>query len=160
MGAAEGRGNFVAVLLRERMYGVHVFLEDGKALAPFPGRDAGQHRGSCIAVGADGAVHVGAAGLIESHGTDRAPPRKTRLDIGEPAALAASSDGTVYALDVRGRKIVGVVPGAGRSAVTYVIPRGIRTPMDIACDGYGTLYLLDGKARKIYELRRVPKGPE
>ena len=46
----------VAVLLRDRRFGVHVFSSEGAARPPFPAEHDGQRPGARIAVRADGSV--------------------------------------------------------------------------------------------------------
>ena len=153
--------DFVAVVLGERAMGIHVFLKDGTALPPFPGTNDGRRQGSCVAVGADGNIYLGSAGILESFSPDGRVLGRMPIPTGEPAGLAASVDGRIYALDAgRGRKIVGVASDTRKVAATFVVPRGIRTPSDIACDGFGTLYLLDGRSRRIFALRSVPAPAE
>jgi len=153
--------DFVAVVLGERAMGIHVFLRDGTALPPFPGTNDGRRQGSCVAVGADGNIYLGSAGILESFSVDGQVLGRTPIPTGEPAGLAASADGRIYALDAgRGRKIVGVASDTRKVAATFGLPRGIRTPSDIACDGFGTLYLLDGRSRRIFALRSVPAPAE
>jgi hypothetical protein len=150
----DGAADFIAVLLRERVMGIHVFLKDGAAQPPFPGENDGRRQGSCIAIGADGNVHVGSAGLLETFSLDGRVLRRTKLPVGEPASLASSADGAVCVLDAGRRpKIVVVSADRGQVAATFDVPRTIRSPVDVACDGYGTLYLLDGRARRIHLLR-------
>jgi tRNA A-37 threonylcarbamoyl transferase component Bud32/outer membrane protein assembly factor BamB len=156
-----GPADFVAVLLGERAMGIHVFLQDGTAQPPFPGTNDGRRQGSNVAIGADGNIYVGSAGLLESFSLDGRMLARTPLPTGEPAGLAASADGRIYALDAgRGRKVVGVAPDTGKVVATFDVPRSIRSPTDIACDGFGTLYLLDGRARRIYELRPAAAAAE
>jgi serine/threonine protein kinase/DNA-binding beta-propeller fold protein YncE len=156
-----GSSDFVAVLLAERAMGIHVFLRDGTAQPPFPGTNDGRRQGSCIEAGADGNIYVGSAGVLESFSLDGRVLRRTPIPMGEPAGLASSADGTIFALDAgRGRKIVGVAPAEGKVVTTFNVPRTIRSPVDIACDGFGTLYLLDGRARRIYALRPAPAAAE
>ncbi len=156
-----GSADFVAVLLGERAMGIHVFLRDGTAQPPFPGTNDGRRQGSCIEAGVDGNIYVGSAGVLESFSLDGRVLRRTPIPTGEPAALASAADGTIFALDAgRGRKIVGVAPAEGKVVTTFDVPRTIRTPADITCDGFGTLYLLDGRARRIYALRTALAAAE
>jgi hypothetical protein len=153
--------DFVAVLLGERAMGIHVFLQDGTPQPPFPGKSDGRRQGSSIEVGVDGNIYVGSAGLLESFSLDGRMLGRTPLPTGEPAGLAASADGKIYALDAgRGRKIVGITLDTKKVATAFSLPRSIRSPADIACDGFGTLYLLDGRARRIYALRLLPATAE
>ncbi len=103
-------------------------------------------------------MHVGSGRLLRSFDVDGGLRRRTQLAVAEISALAASADGTVYVLDARRRKLMGLSPATGEVTVTFDFPRSIRTPSDITCDGYGTVYLLDGRARNIHVLRPAGEG--
>jgi DNA-binding beta-propeller fold protein YncE/tetratricopeptide (TPR) repeat protein/predicted Ser/Thr protein kinase len=147
----------VAVLLPERRFGVHVFTADGSPKVHFPADAASLRSSTAIAIGAGGEVHTGSSKLIESFNAGGGLLRRTEIEI-DPAALAASSDGTLYALDVRRRMVVGVEPLRGRTVVKLQLPREIRYPAHLAVDGFGNVYVLDGRARKVFVWRSVA-GP-
>jgi hypothetical protein len=152
-GAPWSPSEYVAVLLRARQFGVHLFLPEGTAQAPFPDKER-PRQASSVAIGAGGMIHVGSEELLESFGTDGSVRHVTKLALGDPLRLAASADGTVYVLEVSRRpKLIGVRPALGKVTARFDVPKTIRSPGDIACDGYGSVYLLEGKARKIHVLR-------
>jgi len=149
--SAGPQGELVAVLLRDRQFGIHLFTPEGEALPPFPSRTESARGGTQIALGADGAVYVACqGGIIESF--TRAGELKGRIDTGvaEPSALAASADGLIYVLDARRRAIVGVSPRDGKAILKAELPRGLRSPSDLACDGFGIVHVVDARARTVF----------
>jgi sugar lactone lactonase YvrE len=149
---------YVAVLLRDRPFGVHLFSPDGVPRSPFPAKADNQRPCSRVAVRSEGTVYLvpQTGGYIEEFNRDGGLVRRREIPATDASGLALSPGGTLYVLDMRKRVIV-IVPQDG--AVGKVnIPRSVRSPTDIACDGYGTVGLLDGRARTISLYHPAPRG--
>jgi hypothetical protein len=151
--------DLVAVLIRHRQFGVHLFSATGKPRAPFPDKTDGKRPGAQVALTPDGTVLVvpPQGGYMEVYNLDGGQVRTTKIPAVDASGLAVAPDGTAYVLDARRRAIVGVPPKGGPFKAQ--LPRTVRSAADISCDGFGRLYLLDGRSRSVSVWRSAPRAP-
>ena len=144
-----GDTRYVAVLLRERQFGVHLFTAEGAPRSPFPAKADGQRGCARVVVDGKGSVFMvpQSGGYVEEFNRDGLLVRRREIPAVDASGMALSPDGNVYVLDARRRALV-LVPPEGK-AVKIDIPRAIRSPTDVASDGLGAVYLLDGRARSV-----------
>jgi hypothetical protein len=151
----------VAVALRERRFGIHLFGPEGAAALAFP-QDVDALRDPVdVALAEDGTVHVLTRGALVSFGPDGSPKGLVELAGADARAVACAPDGRVYVLDARAGRLAELVPtdGGGSSGSMMAtgreaeLPRHARAPQDVACDRYGRTYVLDAKLKTLFVWR-------